>query len=116
MRLPTVYSHYSEINTELVNINNLRKERILLKFTKMQSCGNDYIYVNCFDTEIESPESLSMLLSDRHYGVGCDGIVLIMRSDVADAKMRMFNLDGSEGRMSGNAIRCVRNTYTTMIW
>ncbi|HHT27327.1 MAG TPA: carbamoyl-phosphate synthase large subunit [Firmicutes bacterium] len=103
----SLLSHYSEINTELVNINNLRKERILLKFTKMQSCGNDYIYVNCFDTEIESPESLSVLLSDRHYGVGCDGIVLIMRSDVADAKMRMFNLDGSEGRMSGNAIRCV---------
>jgi carbamoyl-phosphate synthase large subunit len=103
----SLLSHYSEINTELVNINKLRKQRMELRFTKMQSCGNDYVYVNCFDTEIESPESLSVLLSDRHYGVGCDGIVLIMRSEVADAKMRMYNLDGSEGRMSGNAIRCV---------
>ncbi|WP_408609720.1 diaminopimelate epimerase [Herbinix hemicellulosilytica] len=73
----------------------------------MQSCGNDYIYINCFDTEINSPESLSVFLSDRHYGVGSDGIVLILPSDKADARMRMFNLDGSEGRMCGNAIRCV---------
>lgn len=100
-------SGYSEINTELIDINNLRSERIKLPFTKMQGCGNDYIYINCFDMEINSPESLSVLLSDRHYGVGGDGVVLIMRSELADAKMRMFNLDGSEGKMCGNAIRCV---------
>lgn len=100
-------SGYSEINTELIDINNLRSKRMKLKFTKMQSCGNDYIYIDCFDLEINSPESLSVLLSDRHYGVGADGIVLIMRSDIADAKMRMFNLDGSEGKMCGNAIRCI---------
>jgi len=100
-------SGYSESNTELIDLNNLRSKRLELKFTKMQDCGNDYIFINCFDQEINSPESLSVLLSDRHYGVGGDGIVLIMRSDVADARMRMFNRDGSEGKMSGNAIRCV---------
>lgn len=78
-----------------------------LKFTKMHGCGNDYIYFNCFDFDINSPETLSVLLSDRHTGVGGDGVVLILRSDIADAKMRMFNLDGSEGSMCGNAIRCV---------
>lgn len=100
-------SGYSEINTELIDINDLRSERIKLSFTKLQGCGNDYIYINCFDMDINSPESLSVLLADRHYGVGGDGVVLIMRSNVADAKMRMFNLDGSEGKMCGNAIRCV---------
>jgi len=100
-------SGYSEINTELIDINNLRTERIKLPFTKMQGCGNDYIYINCLDMELNSPESLSVLLSDRHYGVGGDGVVLIMKSEIADARMRMFNLDGSEGRMCGNAIRCV---------
>jgi len=101
-------SGYSETNTELIDINHLRTDRTKLAFTKMQSCGNDYIYFNCFDIEeINSPESLSVFLSDRHFGVGGDGVVLILRSDIADAKMRMFNLDGSEGSMSGNAIRCV---------
>lgn len=78
-----------------------------LKFTKMQGCGNDYIYINCFEQDIESPNSLSTFLSDRHFGIGGDGIVLICPSEVADAKMRMFNIDGSEGKMCGNAIRCV---------
>lgn len=100
-------SGYTEINTELVDINNMRSEHVKIKFTKMQSCGNDYIYINCMDQEINSPESLSVYLSDRHYGVGSDGIVLILPSDKADARMRMFNLDGSEGRMCGNAIRCI---------
>ncbi|SCN21236.1 Carbamoyl-phosphate synthase large chain [Clostridium sp. N3C] len=106
-------SGYSEINTELININNLRRERMKINFTKMQGCGNDYIYINCIGNaatdgmEINSPESLSVYLSDRHFGVGGDGIVLILPSNVADAKMRMFNLDGSEGKMCGNAIRCV---------
>lgn len=78
-----------------------------LKFTKMQGLGNDYIYINCFEAEINSPEALAIKLSDRHFGIGGDGIVLILPSNVADAKMRMFNLDGSEGKMCGNAIRCV---------
>ena len=103
----SLLSGYRESNTELVDINHMRTERRKLSFTKMQSCGNDYIYVNCFDTAVESPESLSVLLSDRHYGVGGDGVVLILPSETADAKMRMFNLDGSEGKMCGNAIRCV---------
>ncbi len=109
----SLLSGYSEINTELIDINHLRSERMELKFTKMQGCGNDYIYINCIDNaatngvEINSPESLSVLLSDRHFGVGGDGIVLILPSNVADARMRMFNLDGSEGKMCGNAIRCI---------
>lgn len=78
-----------------------------IEFTKMHGCGNDYIYINCFDKEIEYPERLSVTLSDRHFGIGGDGIVLICKSDVTDAKMRMFNIDGSEGKMCGNAIRCV---------
>ena len=78
-----------------------------LHFTKMHGCGNDYIYFDCFDQTVEHPEALAVTLSDRHFGIGGDGIVLICPSQVADAKMRMFNLDGSEGNMCGNAIRCV---------
>lgn len=78
-----------------------------LPFTKMHGCGNDYIYFNCFETQVEHPEELAVRLSDRHKGVGGDGVVLICPSDTADANMRMFNLDGSEGKMCGNAIRCV---------
>ena len=102
-----LHSGYSEINTELIDINHLRSERQLLQFTKMHGTGNDYIYFDCFDTVINSPESLSALLSDRHKGIGGDGVVLILRSQVADAAMRMFNRDGSEASMCGNAIRCV---------
>ena len=103
----SLMSRYNENNTELVDINHMRTERMKLPFIKMQSCGNDYIYIDCFDNIVPSPESLSVYLSDRHYGVGADGIVMIYPSKVADATMRMFNLDGSEGLMSGNAIRCV---------
>jgi len=78
-----------------------------MKFTKMHGCGNDYIYFNCFENNIDNPEELSIKLSDRHFGVGGDGIVMICPSEIADAKMRMFNADGSEGKMCGNAIRCV---------
>lgn len=81
--------------------------RVRLEFTKMHGCGNDYIYINCFEQEIDDPERLAIALSDRHFGIGGDGLVLICRSDMADARMRMFNMDGSEGRMCGNAIRCV---------
>jgi diaminopimelate epimerase len=73
----------------------------------MHGIGNDYIYFNCMQEELTDPQLLAINLSDRHFGVGGDGIVLICKSDIADAKMRMFNIDGSEGRMCGNAIRCV---------
>ncbi len=79
----------------------------VLSFTKMEGAGNDYIYFNCFEQSIADPAALSAALSDRHFGIGGDGIVLICPSDKADARMRMFNADGSEGRMCGNAIRCV---------
>ena len=79
----------------------------MLSFTKMHGCGNDYIYINCFDVDINLSQSQIIQLSDRHTGIGGDGVVLILRSNIADAKMRMFNLDGSEGNMCGNAIRCV---------
>lgn len=77
------------------------------KFVKMHGCGNDYIYFDCLENDLYDPETLSIILSDRHFGIGGDGIVLICPSTVADAKMRMFNADGSEGKMCGNAIRCV---------
>jgi diaminopimelate epimerase len=80
---------------------------MLLEFTKMHGAGNDYIYIDCFDKEIENPGELSIRLSDRHFGIGGDGVILVCSSKVADAKMRMFNADGSEGRMCGNGIRCV---------
>lgn len=78
-----------------------------MKFTKMHGIGNDYIYFNCFEETIKNPGKLSVKLSDRHFGVGGDGIVLILPSDRADFRMRMFNADGSEGKMCGNASRCV---------
>lgn len=77
------------------------------RFTKMHGIANDYVYFNCFDQNIEDPERIAVYLSDRHTGIGGDGIILICPSDVADAQMRMFNLDGSEGKMCGNGIRCV---------
>ena len=103
----SIRSRYSPHCTELVDINHLRSARPRLAFTKMEGCGNDYIYFNCLNQKIDNPEGLSIRLADRHKGIGGDGAVLICPSDVADAKMRMFNLDGSEGRMCGNAIRCV---------
>ena len=78
-----------------------------IKFTKMHGAGNDYIYVNCMEEMLSDPERVAITLSDRHFGIGGDGLVLICPSDIADAKMRMFNIDGSEGKMCGNAIRCV---------
>ena len=73
----------------------------------MHGIGNDYIYFDCLKEEIKNPEALSVKLSDRHFGIGGDGIILICPSNVADCKMRMFNADGSEGKMCGNAVRCV---------
>lgn len=78
-----------------------------MPFTKMHGAGNDYVYVNGFTTQINNPEKVAIQISDRHFGIGGDGLVIILPSDVADFKMRMFNLDGSEGRMCGNAIRCI---------
>ncbi len=77
-----------------------------MKFTKMHGIGNDYIYVNCMDGMDFDPEQTSIALSDRHFGVGSDGMILICPSDKADFRMRMFNADGSEGKMCGNGIRC----------
>ena len=85
----------------------MRTEKVKLKFTKMQGCGNDYIYFNCFEQKINNPEGLSVRFADRRYGIGGDGVILICPSDYADAKMKMYNLDGSEGKMCGNGIRCV---------
>lgn len=78
-----------------------------MKFTKMQGLGNDYVYVNCFVEKVENPNELAKKISDRHFGVGSDGLILILPSLVADCKMRMFNWDGSESEMCGNGIRCV---------
>lgn len=78
-----------------------------MKFTKMQGCGNDYIYVNCFDEEVIAPEELAIKVSDRRFGIGSDGLILIKPSDIADFEMDMYNSDGSRGKMCGNGIRCV---------
>lgn len=103
----SLLSGYSQINTELVDINAMRKERLQLPFVKMQCAGNDYIYIDGMERSIGCPESLPPALADRHYGIGGDGVVLIEKSQQADAAMRIFNADGSEGKMAGNAVRCV---------
>ncbi len=102
-----IASRYKETNTELVDINNMRKEKGILKFSKMQGTGDDYIFFNNQCGIITCPESFAIEFTDRHKGIGGDGIVLIEGSSVADAKMRIFNIDGSEGKMAGNSIRCV---------
>lgn len=101
-----IASRFSEDNTELVDINHMRSERQTLKFAKMQGTGDDYIFIENFDNSITCPESLCISLCDRHKGIGGFGIVLIEKSDIADAKMRIYNQDGSEGKMAGNCIRC----------
>lgn len=78
-----------------------------MKFTKMHGCGNDYVYVNCFEEKIENPSETAKLVSDRHFGIGSDGLILICPSDKADFRMAMYNLDGSEGKMCGNGVRCI---------
>ncbi len=78
-----------------------------MRFTKMEGCGNDYIYINCLEETVAAPEKLAVAMSERHFGVGADGLVLILPSKTADFRMRMFNLDGSEGEMCGNAVRCI---------
>jgi len=78
-----------------------------MEFVKMEGCGNDYVYVNGFNTKIDNPNKLSEIVSDRHFGIGSDGLIVINPSEVADFKMSMYNADGSEGKMCGNGIRCV---------
>ena len=78
-----------------------------MKFTKMHGCGNDYVYVNCFEETVENPSAVARYVSDRHFGIGSDGLILIKPSKIADCEMDMYNLDGSQGAMCGNGIRCV---------
>lgn len=78
-----------------------------MRFTKMHGLGNDYIYVNCFKEKIVDPAKLAQIVSDRHFGIGSDGLILIYPSQKADVQMRIFNTDGSEAEMCGNGIRCV---------
>ena len=102
-----IASRFTEDNTELVDINALRTEKLKLNFTKMQSCGNDYIVFDNRDGKITCPESIAVNYVQPHYGIGGDGIVLIENSEVADAKMHIFNCDGKEAPMGGNAVRFV---------
>ena len=78
-----------------------------MKFTKMHGIGNDYVYVNCFEETVDNPAAVARFVSDRHYGIGSDGLILIKPSEIADCEMDMYNLDGSQGAMCGNGIRCV---------
>lgn len=78
-----------------------------MKFTKMQGCGNDYVYVNCLREKVDNPSDLAIAVSDRHFGIGSDGLILIKASDKADFMMDMYNADGSSSAMCGNGIRCV---------
>ena len=79
----------------------------MLKFTKMEGLGNDYVYVDAINQTIENPSKLSKKVSDRHFGIGSDGLILISKSDIADFKMNIYNPDGSEAEMCGNGIRCL---------
>lgn len=79
----------------------------MIKFTKMQGLGNDYVYIDAIHQKVKNESSLAQFVSDRHFGIGSDGLILICESDVADFKMKMFNSDGSEAEMCGNGIRCV---------
>lgn len=92
---------------QLRNIMTTIKQKQITKFTKMHGTGNDYIYINGFEEQIENPAELSVKWSDRHKGIGSDGLVLILPSESCDFKMRMFNADGSESEMCGNASRCI---------
>jgi diaminopimelate epimerase len=80
---------------------------VIMKFTKMHGLGNDYVYVNGFTETVADPAATARKVSDRHFGIGGDGLILILPSDKADVRMRMFNADGSEGEMCGNGVRCV---------
>lgn len=102
-----IASRYNLSNTELVDINKMRPWRQKVRFTKMHSCGSDYIFIENFSGAFTCPESMCVTLCASHYGIGGDGIVVIERSSIADAKMRSFNRDGSESAIAGNNILCV---------
>ncbi len=102
-----IASRFTQSNTELVDLNAMRKLRQRIRFTKMQDCGNDYIFIENFDGGITCPESLCVSLCRPHYSIGGDGIVLLENSTVADVRMRSFNRDGSEGKQAGNNLRCI---------
>ena len=78
-----------------------------MKFTKMHGCGNDYVYVNCFEEKLVDESKIAAFVSDRHFGIGSDGMILIKPSQIADFEMAMYNADGSRGEMCGNGVRCV---------
>lgn len=102
-----IAGRYNQFNTELIDINRLRTEKMKLNFCKIQSSGNDYVIFNDMDGAITCPESLAINFCDRHFGIGADGIVTIEKSEVADAKVRVFNSDGSDGGLAANPIRSV---------
>ncbi len=102
-----IASRFNESNTELVDINNMKTQKQEIAFSKMQATGDDYIFIDNRDGSISCPEALCINMCDRHYGIGADGLVLIENSDKADVRMRIFNRDGSEGKMAGNCIRNV---------
>ena len=101
-----IASRFTQKNTELVDINKMRETKKRISFTKMQASGNDDIHFNNFDGDIDSPESLTINFIDRNFGIGADGTVFLEKSDIADAKMRVFNTDGTVTLMAANSIRC----------
>ena len=105
--IDSLNSRYSQQTMELVNINELRRERTKVPFLKMRACNNDYLYFDCFDRELNAPESVAVALANRHTGIGSDGLILISASETCDAKMTQYNADGTEGMICGNALRCV---------
>ncbi len=104
-------SRFTRENVELVDICHMRPWRQKVRFAKMHTCGNDYIFIENFDARLTCPESLCVDLCDAHTGIGGNGIVLMERSAVADVRMRSFNRDGSESRIAGNNIRCVAKYF-----
>lgn len=99
-------SRFTERNTELVDLNKMRKDRLKIAFTKMQSLGNDGVYIENFNNSVNCPESLAIHFADRNFGIGSNGLAVIGKSDVADAKMDIFNKDGSDGKTSGTSLIC----------
>ncbi|MBP5610750.1 MAG: diaminopimelate epimerase, partial [Clostridia bacterium] len=102
-----IASGYSEKNTELVDLNAMRRDKRTIAFSKMEGSGDDYILLDARETPLDGAESLAVELCDRRFGIGADGMVVLLPSNVADVKMRICNRDGSDGVMAGNSIRCV---------
>ena len=100
-------SRYSQLNTELVDLNHRRRHREKLRFSKMQACGNDYLCFDCRKQRIDNPAGLAVRLSERHFGIGAEGVCLLYPSEKADFRMAAYNLDGTVAAMGGNAIGCL---------